>query len=55
MVEPLPFAEMLTRNESIEKVHVGGFGEIGLKAFATFLSTMKRPQDSHSSRQWRYE
>jgi Ran GTPase-activating protein (RanGAP) involved in mRNA processing and transport len=33
-------AEMLTRNESIKKVCVGGFGEMGLKAFATRLSTM---------------
>jgi hypothetical protein len=33
-------AEMLTRNESIEMVCVGGFGEKGLKAFATCLSTM---------------
>jgi hypothetical protein len=33
-------AEMLTRNESIEKVCIGGFGEKGLKAFATRLWTM---------------
>jgi Ran GTPase-activating protein (RanGAP) involved in mRNA processing and transport len=33
-------AEMLTRNESIEMVRVGGFGEKGLKAFATRLSSM---------------
>jgi hypothetical protein len=31
---------MLTRNESIEKVHIGGFKEKGLKAFATRLSSM---------------
>jgi hypothetical protein len=33
-------AEMLTRNESIEKVCIEGFFEEGLKAFATGLSTM---------------
>jgi Ran GTPase-activating protein (RanGAP) involved in mRNA processing and transport len=33
-------AEMLTRNKSIEHVGIEGFGEIGLKAFATRLSTM---------------
>jgi hypothetical protein len=33
-------AEMLSRNESMERVCIGEFGEKGLKAFATRLSTM---------------
>jgi hypothetical protein len=33
-------AEMLTRNDCIEKICIGGFGGMGLKAFATRLSSM---------------
>jgi hypothetical protein len=40
MIGPLPSQEILTRNESIEKVIVGWFGKKGLKAFATRISTM---------------